>query len=68
MEQAFILVYAKDGKIKVFPAETAKVVNDALIKDDWKHTATLDACVFIRYLHNEEVNIVEEIKSLSMVP
>lgn len=67
--QAFVFIYAKDKEIKVLNIEDSKRLNDSLIKDGWKHTQTIDACVWIQYLHNncEDVDLFDEVKSLSKV-
>jgi len=62
----FIFVYAKDGKIKVLNIDTAIKIREELINNGWVHTKTLDACVYLQYLHNncEEVDLIDEITSL----
>lgn len=49
----FIYIYAKDGKIKVLNHKEALKSNEILISKGWIHTHTLDACVYLEYLHNE---------------
>jgi len=41
-----------------------------LLNEGWAHTQTLDACVYIQYLHNncEDVDLIEEIRSLIKRP
>jgi hypothetical protein len=70
MEQTFVFVYAKDGKIKALNIEEAKRLQGELVKDGWVHTKTLDACVYIQYLHNnyEDVDLIDEMKSLTKRP
>ena len=70
MEQSFVFVYAKDGKIKALNIEEAKRLQDELIKDGWVHTQTLDACCYIQYLHNDcdDVDLIDEMKSLTKRP
>ena len=65
MEQVFIFIYAKGYEIKVLNIEESKRLDAELKSDGWKHTQTLDACIFIQYLHNNCDNIRKEIKSLS---
>ena len=48
-----LFIYAKKGKIKALPLVEAKGQGEALIKEGWKHTHTLDACKFLEYLHND---------------
>ena len=69
MVQAFVFIYAKDKEIKVLNIEESKRLNDSLISEGWKHTLTLDACVWIQYLHNdcEDVDLFNEVKFLSKV-
>ncbi len=67
MNQSFVIVYAKNGKIKALNIEESIRLQDELIKDGWVHTESLDACCYIQYLHNdcEEVDLIDKIKSLS---
>lgn len=65
--QTFVFVYAKGFEIKVLNIEESKRLDTDLKSDGWKHTATLDACTFIQFLHNDCDNIREEVKSLSKV-
>ena len=64
MYERFVFIYAKNGKIKALDFEQATNIGKSLINDGWKHTSTLDSCVYIEYIHNEckEFN---EIKRLS---
>ena len=66
MYERFVFIYAKNGKIKALDFEQATNIGKSLINDGWKHTSTLDSCVYIEYLHNEckEFN---EIKRLSKI-
>jgi hypothetical protein len=67
MEKTFIFIYAKDGKIKALDILQSKIQHETLLKEEWLHTATLDACVFLEYLHNncDDATFFEYIKSLS---
>lgn len=65
MSTTFAFIYAKNGIIKVINHDDAKELHVGLLRDGWKHTTTLDPCVFIRYLHNDCENIRREIKLLS---
>jgi len=69
MEQVFVFIYAKGKEIKVLNIEESKRLDSELKSDGWKHTQTLDACVWIQYLHNncEDVDLFDEVKSLSKV-
>lgn len=64
-EKYYVFIYAKDKKIKVLNFYESKILHAYLIKEGWKHTQTLDACLFLEYIHNDGKNIEKEIKSLS---
>lgn len=64
-----VFVYAKDGKIKVRHIEQANAEFKTIVSDGWKHTATLDAAMFIENLLNVEVpngTAISELKKLTM--
>ena len=65
--ETIVLVYAKDSEIKVFSIENSKLLHNKLISEGWVHTQTLDACIFIEYLHNhcDETDLIEEVYSLT---
>jgi len=67
MNEYFIFIYAKSNQIKVLTLDKAKLLEKSLLEDGWNHTATLDACIYIEYLHNkcEDVDLLDEIKLLS---
>ena len=67
MKQVFVFIYAKGKEIKVLNIKESKRLNDSLIKEGWKHTQTLEACVWIQFLHNDcaLVDLFDEVKSLS---
>ena len=67
MEEVIIFVYAKDGKIKVLGIDSVLRLEEELLKDGWVHTQTLNACVFLQYLHNfcDAEDLVDEMKSLT---
>ena len=69
MEQVFVFIYAKGKEIKVLNIKESKRLDSELKSDGWKHTQTLDACLWIQYLHNncEDVDLFHEVKSLSNV-
>ena len=69
MEQVFVFIYAKGKEIKALSIEESKRLNDSLIKEGWKHSQTLDACVWIQFLHNdcEDVDLFDEVNSLSNI-
>jgi hypothetical protein len=66
MKQAFVFIYAKDKKIKVLSFEESKRLHNKLLKEGWKHTSTLDACMWIQFLYNncENLDLLDEVKSL----
>ena len=59
-----IFIYAKDGKVKVLSIEDAKAQAESLLSDGWKHTATLDACIWIEYLCNSCYDVEIEVTNL----
>lgn len=66
-EQVFVFVYAKGPKIKVLGLEDSKKYHEELKIDGWKHTHTLDACMYLQFLHNSCDNIEEEVMALKKV-
>jgi hypothetical protein len=62
----FVYHNKERNKTKVLNHQKAEEKNKQLIANGWKHTATLDACVWIEHLCNncEEVDLVSEIKDL----
>lgn len=62
-----VFVYHKNDEIKVLDLETAKKLNDKLLKEEWNHTATLDPCAWIECLFNlsEDTDIIAEVRGLS---
>jgi hypothetical protein len=52
MSEVFVFVYSNDNKIKSLSLEDSRNQDAQLKKDGWKHTATLNACVFISELFN----------------
>ena len=61
-----VFIYYKQNKIKALGIADAQNNNALLIHDGWKHTATLDACIFIEKLFNdsEDVDIVATVREL----
>lgn len=61
-----IFIYTKDEKIKCLPLDEAK--EQSLDKKGYVHTATLDPCAFLEYLHNvaDEDDVHTSINSLSL--
>lgn len=64
MEQVLVFIYAKCKEIKALNIEESKMLNDSLIKDGWKHTKTIDACVWIQYLCNDCEDLGNEVMSM----
>ncbi len=66
MEQAFVFIYAKDGKIKAITLEDSLRFQDRLLKGGWVHTQTMDACRYLQYLHNEcsDSDLIKDIRGL----
>jgi len=62
----FVYFHKEKNKVKVLDHPKAKDKNDQLIADGWKHTATLDACVWVEHLCNncEEVDLISDINDL----
>lgn len=63
---ATIFVYHKDNKIKCLSFENLKDHNQ-LILNGYTHTATINPCLFIENLFNNDVDIINEIKLLSKI-
>ena len=61
MEQVVVFVYSRDKKVKVLNIEEAKILNDSLINEGWKHTQTLNACAWIQYLCNDCEDLRDEV-------
>lgn len=61
-----VYVFSKDGIIKCLSDD--QVQHMELIDSGWTHTATLDPCLYIESLHNDQVkNCLENVRSLSIV-
>jgi hypothetical protein len=61
-----IFIYAKDGKVKALNIEDAKAQAESLIKDGWKHTATINPCIWIEYLCNSCYDVEIEVTNLML--
>ena len=66
MEQSFVFVYTKDGKIRCLSLDGTRKTQDKLQKEGWKHVQTLDACTFLDYLYNkcDDTEKIIELKQL----
>lgn len=62
-----VFVYYKEEKIKVLTLEQSKSEHENLISIGWIHTATLDSCVYIEHLFNNEDALYLTIKQLSQI-
>ena len=69
MRGSFVLIYVKEGEIKVISLDESERLHENLIKDNWKHVQTLDACMWIKYLliNVETVDLYDEVMSLLKV-
>lgn len=65
MEDAVVFIYAKNHVIKVLSLEDAKEQHSDLISNEWKHTNSINACIFLTHLHNECENVFDAVKELS---
>ena len=45
--ESFLFVYRKDGEVKALTLETAKIEQAGLFASGWKHTDTLNGCVYV---------------------
>lgn len=64
--QTFIFIYSRKGEVKVLNVYDAAVFEQTKECKNWKHTATIDPCIFIENLCNRCNNeqIIEEIMEL----
>ena len=60
-----LYVYAKKGKIKVLELKMAIDKHDYFIAHGWKHTATIDPCLWIENLYNNTDDVYEAVKKLA---
>lgn len=61
-----IFIYKNFDKIKCLNYNDAKVNHDYLIKNCWKHIATINPCSFLEYLYNEisDEEIISQIRNI----
>jgi len=62
-----VFIYTKDGKIKALTLDQANSQHNDLIADGYTHTMSIDACLWIEYLHNDCKKKIKEIKWLSEI-
>ena len=58
-----LFIYSKDGKVKAHSEIIGSMHHD-LTKDGYKHTATINAAIFVEYLCNECEDLAREVKFL----
>lgn len=64
--QTFLFIYSRKGEVKVLNLNDATVFEQSKERKKWKHTATIDPCVFIENLCNRcpDEQIIDEINEL----
>lgn len=61
-----LFIYAKDGNIKALDYDDAKWQHRSMIKQSFKHTATIDPAKFLEYLvQDTDEEIINKIRELS---
>ena len=65
--RAIVYVFAKDNEIMVLDTINARALHAHLIEGGWKHTHTIDACLFIEKLYNDrdKIDLIKEMEILS---
>ena len=54
--EAVVYIYIKDNEIKVLDSSFNKDEHDSLLKDNWKHTVTLNTTTFIKYVYENTID------------
>ena len=64
--QTFLFIYSRKGEVKVLNLNDSINFEQSKERKKWKHTATIEPCVFIENLCNRCANneIIEEINEL----
>ena len=62
--QLFVFVYAKDNNVKVLSLDESSAQDGKLKAEGWKHTATLDAKTFIKFLLENTDTALESLYNL----
>jgi len=63
--KSFVFVYKKENKYLVLDTEKCRQLGSHLVKDDWKHTHTIEASVWMQYILNcNESEIMDNILDL----
>ena len=67
--ESIVFVYTRKNKIKVLDVCDAEKSGLELLRDGWKHTATINPCTWMEYLHNscKASDLFAKIKALSHV-
>ena len=60
-----LYVYIKEGKITVLELRAAIDQHDYIVSHGWKHTATIDPCLWIENLYNNPTDIHDAVKKLA---
>lgn len=65
---SIVFVYFKDGKIKTLDVKQGKLDHEKMINSGWKHTASVNACVFIEQLFNDvpDTELRKAVQSLAI--
>ena len=62
-----IFIYEKNKSIKVLTYLQSLKFHKELLREGWVHTSTINACLFIEYLHNDcsSEDLKQEVSNLS---
>ena len=60
-----LYVYVKGNKIKVLDHDTALKTHRDILVDGWKHTNTINPCLWIENLYNDTDDLSEAVKKLA---
>lgn len=65
---SIVFVYFKDGKIKTLDIGHGKPDHEKMLNDEWEHTATVNASVFIEHLFNDvpDTELRKSVQSLAV--
>jgi len=64
--QNFVFVYILDGNYMCLGTDEAHVIEKQLIKEGWKHTATINPETWMeKFLNGDETTRLEVIESIS---
>ena len=67
--KAVVFVYVKDENIMILDFVNSMALHRHLIEGGWKHTQTIDACLFIQNLYNQKdkIDLVKELSDLAKI-